>query len=115
MIGYLTIGTNDLAKAGDFYDELFAAIGANRVMTDERMLGWGWSPEETMFSVLKPYDGAAATVGNGVMIALNVKTPAAVEALYEKALALGAARPPSEPSTSSFESTSSTLATSRWT
>jgi hypothetical protein len=91
MIGYITLGSNNLDKAGSFYDALFAEIGARRVMTDERMLGWGASPGETMFSIIGPYDGNAATVGNGVMVALNVGTPENVERLYTKALTLGAA------------------------
>lgn len=90
MIGYITLGTNDLERAVGFYDALFKDIGARRMMTDERMVGWGTSPEETMFSVIKPYDEAAASIGNGVMIALNVETPENVEKIYEKALALGA-------------------------
>ena len=90
MIGYITIGTNDLDRSGKFYDDLFSEIGAARVMTDDRMLGWGSAPGETMFSVIKPYDGDPATVGNGVMVAFNVETPDNVKAVYRKALALGA-------------------------
>lgn len=89
MIGYITLGTNDLERAGRFYDELLAEIGARRVMTDERMLGWGTSPEKTMFSVILPYDGNEATIGNGVMVALDVLTPENVEKVYARALALG--------------------------
>lgn len=90
MIGYVTLGTNNLERAASFYDELLAEIGAKRVMTDDRMLGWGTSSNGAMFSVIKPYDGNSATVGNGVMIALNVETPDNVEKIYAKALALGA-------------------------
>ncbi len=90
LIGYTTLGTNDLDRAGAFYDDLLGSLGAKRVMTDERMLGWAVTPADPMFSVIEPYDQAAATVGNGVMIALNVETPERVEAAYQKALALGA-------------------------
>lgn len=89
MIGYITLGTNNLNRAAQFYDALLAEIGAKRVMTDERMLGWGTSPDETMFSVIAPFDGHDATIGNGVMIALNVESPENVENVYAKALALG--------------------------
>lgn len=89
MIGYITLGTNNLERAAEFYDALFAEIGAKRVMTDERMLGWGTSPDETMFSVIAPFDGHDATIGNGVMIALNVESAENVENVYAKALALG--------------------------
>ena len=90
MIGYITIGTNDLRTSGEFYDELLSILGARRIMTDERMLGWGKTPDETMFSVILPYDGNKATSGNGVMVALDVKDPSTVEKVYEKALSLGA-------------------------
>lgn len=89
-IGYLTLGTNDLERAGRFYDALFAELGARRLMTDERMLGWGHAPGQTMFSVITPFDERPASVGNGVMIALDVETPANVERIYAKALSLGA-------------------------
>lgn len=89
-IGYLTLGTNDLQRAGHFYDALLGELGARRLMTDERMLGWGRSPGQTMFSVITPFDERPATVGNGVMIALDVETPANVERIYAKALSLGA-------------------------
>lgn len=90
MIGYITIGTNNLEQSAAFYDELLALLGARRTMTDERMLGWGRSLEETMFSVIKPYEKNDATVGNGVMIALDAKNPSMVDKVYEKALSLGA-------------------------
>ena len=89
MIGYITLGTNDLERAAGFYDALLAELGASRTMTDERMLGWGVNPRDTMFSVITPFDEEAATVGNGVMIALDAKTPEAVEKFYKKALELG--------------------------
>ena len=90
MIGYITLGTNDLARAGDFYDILLAEIGAKRTMTDERMLGWGTATSQTMFSVIEPFDKSEASIGNGVMIALDVKNAEAVNKVYEKALTLGA-------------------------
>ncbi|MBL4679470.1 MAG: VOC family protein [Pseudomonadales bacterium] len=89
MIGYITLGTNDLEMAGAFYDELLAEIGARRAMTDERMLGWSAESGQTMFSVIKPFDEETATVGNGAMIALDVGSAENVEKLYRKALSLG--------------------------
>jgi len=90
MIGYLTLGTNDLQRAIEFYDALLAELGATRTFDDERMAGWARNPQETLFSVITPFDEQPATVGNGVMIALNVETPDNVEKVYRKALALGA-------------------------
>ncbi len=89
MIGYVTVGTNDMTKAGAFYDELLAVIGAKRVMEQERYIYWGNKPGTPGFMIIKPLDGQAATVGNGVMVALVVKDTELVKAVYEKALALG--------------------------
>jgi len=90
MIGYITLGTNDLVKAGAFYDELLAEIGAVRAMTDERMLGWRGKSGGALFSIIKPFDEEEATIGNGVMISLDVENGENVEKLYKKAISLGA-------------------------
>ncbi len=90
MIGYITVGTNDLERAGAFYDALLAELGAKRVMTDPRMLGWANEDNRTMFSVITPFDENDATVGNGVMVAFDAGTGEGVERMYKKALELGA-------------------------
>ena len=90
MIGYVTIGTNDLERGAKFYDELLAEIGAKRFMEEEQFIAWAVTPGEPGFAITKPFDGNAATVGNGVMVALAVETPKQVDALYAKAIELGA-------------------------
>ena len=90
MIGYVTIGTNDLERGAKFYDELLAEIGAKRFMEEERFIAWAVSPGEPSLAITKPFDGNTATVGNGVMVALVVETPNQVDALYAKAIELGA-------------------------
>ena len=89
MIGYVTVGTNDLPRAVAFYDALLAEIGAARIMELERGIAWGVAKDRPAFSVLKPYDGNAATVGNGVMVAFVVDARDKVDRLHAKALALG--------------------------
>ena len=89
MIGYVTLGTNDLARAGKFYDALLAEIGAKRAMEMETFIAWATAPNTPMVAVIKPFDGKPATVGNGVMVAINVDSKAKVDALHKKALALG--------------------------
>lgn len=89
MIGYITLGTNDLDASGAFYDELLALLGGKRAYNMERFIGWS-NEQGAMFCVTKPYDGNAATVGNGVMISLAAKDPDQVHAVYAKAIALGA-------------------------
>lgn len=90
MIGYITVGTNDLAKAVAFYDALFSQLGAGRFMSEETFVAWATAPDQPAFSVTIPFDGKAATVGNGTMIALAVDADEKVDALYSKALSLGA-------------------------
>lgn len=91
MIGYVTVGTNNLEKAVAFYDELFAGLGAGRMMENERFVAWAVAPDQPAFSVTLPWDGNAATVGNGMMIALAVDSPDKVDEVYAKAMSLGAA------------------------
>ncbi|MBL8298661.1 MAG: VOC family protein [Rhodanobacteraceae bacterium] len=90
MIGYITLGTKDLARAAAFYDALFAEIGASRLMESDRFVAWAVDPNKPGFGVILPYDGKPATVGNGSMVALAVDSPAKVDALYARALELGA-------------------------
>ena len=90
MIGYTSVGTNDLEKAIHFYGELLSLLGAKPFFKSERGVGWGVSPDKPMFSVLKPFDGQKATVGNGGMVAFAAANPEQVQALHAKALQLGA-------------------------
>jgi predicted lactoylglutathione lyase len=89
VIGYVTVGTNDIPRAAGFYDALLASVGAKRLMELETFILWGTSFDEACLAIAKPFDGKAATVGNGVMIALRAESKAAVDALHRKALELG--------------------------
>lgn len=91
MIGYVTLGTNDLQKATAFYDALFASIGIGRLMETDTFVAWGSSMDKPALSVMRPYDGELATVGNGTMIAIALDSPEKVDAFYAKAIELGAA------------------------
>lgn len=90
MIGYVTLGSNDIPRAAAFYDGLLGELGAKRTMEYETFIAWGTSEKSPMLSVIKPYDKKAATVGNGVMVALICDSSAKVDALYKKAMELGA-------------------------
>jgi len=89
MIGYVTLGTNDLPRAAAFYDALLGELGAGRAMESARFILWGTAPDRPALAVTLPYDGQAATVGNGGMTALTVDSTEKVDRLYAKALALG--------------------------
>lgn len=90
MIGYVTVGTNDLPRAAAFYDALFAEIGATRGIQNERFIMWKQASGRPAFGVILPFDGQPATVGNGSMNAFLMKNPAQVDAFYQKAMELGA-------------------------
>ncbi|MGO9935068.1 MAG: VOC family protein, partial [Steroidobacteraceae bacterium] len=90
MIGYVTLGTNSLPRAAAFYDALLGEIGAKRMMENEQFVAWSVRPDLPGLGITKPYDKKAATVGNGVMVALAVDSSAKVDALHRKALELGA-------------------------
>ena len=90
MIGYVTLGTNDLPRAVAFYDDLMASIGAGRFMEEENyFVAWATAPDQPSIAVSVPFDKEAATVGNGTMVAMIMESPEKVDALYEKALELG--------------------------
>jgi catechol 2,3-dioxygenase-like lactoylglutathione lyase family enzyme len=90
MIAYTTLGTNDFPRATAFYDRLLGALGAKRVMEMDRLILWGNAPNAPMVSVCKPFDGKAATAGNGTMVALAASSRAEVDRVHALALELGA-------------------------
>ena len=65
MIGYVTLGTNDLPRAAAFYDALLAK--SRRFMEGRAFIVRAVSP--THFAVIKPHDGKAGNGGNGTMVA----------------------------------------------
>jgi predicted lactoylglutathione lyase len=89
MIGYVTLGTNKMDEAAAFYDALLGTLGASRMMEADTFIAWATDPGAPAISVIKPADGNAATVGNGVMVAIPVDSNEKVDALYAKALELG--------------------------
>ena len=71
MIGYVTLGTNDLPRAAAFYDALLGELGAKRLWDSPTGIGWGVAMDKPMLAAMKPHDGQPATHGNGTMVALN--------------------------------------------
>ena len=90
MIGYVTLGSNDIPRAAKFYDEIAKEFGAGRFMESDTFIAWGTGPGAPGISVIKPADGNEATVGNGTMVALMVDAPEKVDKIHAKALELGA-------------------------
>jgi catechol 2,3-dioxygenase-like lactoylglutathione lyase family enzyme len=95
MLGYITMGSNDLPRARTFYDGLLSTIGAKRMMEFGDDLGgftmWGISMEQPGIAITAPYNKEPASIGNGNMAALVMQERAQVDALHAKALELGGA------------------------
>lgn len=90
MIGYATIGTNDLDRATKFYDTVLATLGGGRTFAaGDRMQFYGSKATPGMLAVAKPYDEAPATVGNGSMFGLPAADKAQVDAAHAAAIAAG--------------------------
>lgn len=89
MIGYVTLGTNDLPRAAQFYDAIAAEMGIGRMMESEAFIGWGEPGGGAGIGLTRPHDGNAATVGNGVMVALEARDEVQVQRLHAIALEHG--------------------------
>lgn len=90
MLGYVTLGTNQKDKACAFYDELMGSIGFGRIFEDDKLVIWGKDMNEGAVGVTTPFNDEPATVGNGVMVAMQMKSTDEVDAFYNKAISLGA-------------------------
>ena len=82
MIGYVTVGTNDLARATAFYDALLGELGATRQLELSRGVFWGVGKGSPMLGALIPFDGKPMTVGNGTMVALAIDSHEKIDARH---------------------------------
>ena len=92
MIGYVTLGTDDLDRARAYYAELLGTIGGKELMRIDDETGftmYGTGMDRPGIVVLKPFDKAAADPGNGNMIAIPFNDQAKVDAFHAKAIELG--------------------------
>lgn len=85
---HVTVGTQNLQKAREFYDVVLKEIGLKRI-ADLNDAGSIWGIDKPSFFVLKPADGNPATVGNGVTVSFEAPSRAAVQAFHEVALSNG--------------------------
>ena len=90
MIGYVTVGTNDLPRALEFYEKLLGSVGATRIFESEQGVAWSNGPMSPGLGVMKPFDEQPATAGNGTMVALVMESKAKVDDFYKVAMSLGA-------------------------
>lgn len=93
MFSYIMLGTNDLPRAIGFYDPLMELLGHPKAGRGEEGASWGMFSENhtTGLCVGKAFDGQAAGVGNGTMVALNARSVEHIQQLHALALRLGGA------------------------
>ena len=89
MLGYCSLGTNDLEASAAFYEPIAQMLGHARMMASDRTVFWGTPGQGAMFCVIKPYDEQPATNGNGTMFGFAAQSPEQVRAIYDYALANG--------------------------
>jgi catechol 2,3-dioxygenase-like lactoylglutathione lyase family enzyme len=98
MFTYICLGTNDITRATEFYDATLGALGLSRCRVPdesgwEEMVGWGTyedrGAEELALWLCRPFDGHAATVGNGTMVAFQAKSWKQVDEFHAAALGAG--------------------------
>ena len=90
MIGYTTIGVNDMERAKQFYSDLFADQGAKVQLDAGRIAMIGSAIDQPMVAVCTPFDGEAPAPGNGTMIAFPATSKEAADAMHKRAISLGA-------------------------
>ncbi len=94
MIGYITVGADDIPLAERFYSAFLPSLGYGLEVSDEGLsyglAATGGQPHAPPdFYVKPPFDRQAASAGNGAMVAFAVPTQALVRALHAAAIAAG--------------------------
>jgi len=90
MLGFVTVGTNNLKDAGVFYDAVLDVLGAKRSQVGERIIMWSGQSGTGSVAVITPFDKTPATAGNGTMLSLDAGDPETVQAVHAKAIEMGA-------------------------
>jgi catechol 2,3-dioxygenase-like lactoylglutathione lyase family enzyme len=90
MLSHTTIGVADIAAARRFYGPLLEALGLMPKFADETWAGWmSRDADRPLFVITKPFNGEAASTGNGQMIAFLANTRSLVDRCYSIALENG--------------------------
>ena len=92
MYSHVTVGASNLPRAMAFYDAALAPLGLLRRRTFKIAVSYApadFSGVNEPFWVVRPYDRGAASAGNGVTVAFDAATRAAVDAFHQAALASG--------------------------
>lgn len=88
ILNHISIGTNDLAKALEFYDAVMATIGATRQL-DIPNIAVAYGKRFPEFWVQRPLDGQEATCANGGHYSFHATSKEEVHSFYDAAIASG--------------------------
>ena len=89
MFSHVTIGSNDIARAKGFYENLLNPLGLVRHADYPEAFGYGPAGGRPQIWIVRPLDKKAATVGNGITVGLDAQNRAAVDAAYKAGMAAG--------------------------
>ena len=87
MLSTGRFGTNDLARARAFYDEISGLLGGARIYDRPNLAGYR-GVNGGIFRVGTPFAGEAS-IGNGTQLGFEAQNRAVVDAVHAKALELG--------------------------
>jgi catechol 2,3-dioxygenase-like lactoylglutathione lyase family enzyme len=87
MIGHLSFGVADLARATAFYDAALGALGYRRVWTSEKGVGYGLEEGRDKLNLFPRADSAAP--GPGFHLAFDAASPDEVDRFHAAAIAAG--------------------------
>ena len=90
MLAYVTLGSNNIEKAREFYAAVLGEMGAKELFNNDRLYFYDKGPGQPMIAIGGPYDEQSASCGNGVMPALSCESNDQVGTVYKKAISLGA-------------------------
>ena len=92
MLGFVTIGINNIQESCKFYDVVLPTLGIKKVLTTERYIGYAINNnlEKIEFYLMKPFNKKAATYGNGTMIVFLAKSRFEVDNFHKVAIENGA-------------------------
>ncbi|MFL2481271.1 MAG: VOC family protein [Gammaproteobacteria bacterium] len=89
LVGYVSVGTNDLERAKGFYNELFEDLNVSGFSPGPRGYFYQIEGGQSAFAVIKPENGNDATVGNGVMVSFPMDSKEQVDSMHAKAMSIG--------------------------